>query len=90
MAVGDLEYALFVRSNDRRRFWGDENSMVLTIGFDVGIQAAFNLERIYELIRRTGLVVSVFLFTMVLTKRKDGVSAKTTSSRKIGERELIV
>lgn len=87
MAVGDLEYALFVRSNDRRRFWGDENSIVLTIGFDVGIQAEFNLERIYKLMAP---VVSVFLLTMVLTKRKDGVSAKTTSSREIDQRELIV
>lgn len=85
MAVGDLEYALFVRSNDRRRFWGDENSIVLTIGFDVGIQFVFNVERIYKSIRRIEPVVSVFLLTMVLTKRKDRVSAKTTSSRRMKE-----
>jgi hypothetical protein len=54
----------------------------LPIGFNVGIQIAFNPERIYERIR---LVISVVLFTMVRTERKDGSSAKTKPPRKLKE-----
>jgi hypothetical protein len=54
----------------------------LSIRFDVGIQIAFNPERIYDRIR---LVISVVLFTMVRTECKDGISAKTKPPRKLKE-----
>jgi hypothetical protein len=61
-------------------FRGKKSRVVLSIRFDVGIQIAFNPERIYKRIR---LVISVILFTMVRTERKDGSSAKTEPPRKL-------
>lgn len=54
----------------------------MPIGFDVGIQVAFNPKGIYK---RIPFVDSVVLFTMVRTKRKDWWGAKTMSPRKVKE-----
>ena len=74
-----------------RETWCDlgveECRTILPIGFDVGIQIVFNPKGIYKRIR---LVVSVILITVVRTKCKDGVCAKTGSPRERAKRvELL-
>ena len=58
--------------------WVEKCRTILSVRFDEGIQIVFNPERVHK---RIAFVVSVVLFTVVRTKCKDGVCAKTKSPR---------